>query len=161
MKNRLIQAYQQAPWRVQLQWIGLFLIFVVLISAITGIYLSVNSQAAAAGREIQSLESKISTKNDEIAELTADLAEARSAEIYAARAEELGFELLDPAEAVYLAVPGYDPDQALVFTSSRIDPIAEAPIVRSSYRSSLWDWFVENIWQVSGSTADSSGEALP
>lgn len=161
MKNRLIQAYKQAPWRVQLQWIGLFLMFVVLISAITGVYLSVNSQAASAGREIQSLESQISTMNDEIAELTADLAEARSSEKYTARAEELGLELLDPAEAVYLEVPGYDPDQTLVFTSSRVNLISETPIVRSSYRSSLWDWFVENIWQVSSDSVDSSGEVIP
>jgi flagellar basal body-associated protein FliL len=161
MKNRLIQAYKQAPWRVQLQWIGLFLLFVVLISAITGVYLSVNSQAAAAGREIQSLESRIGAMNDDIAELTADLAEARSLENYFARAEELGFDLLDPAEAVYLEVPGYDPDRTMALASSRVNLITEAPIVRSSYRSSLWDWFVEKIWRVSGGSAASSGEEMP
>jgi len=161
MKNRLFQAYKQAPWRVQLQWIGLFMVCVVLISAITSVYLSINSQAATAGREIQSLEYQISTMNDEIAELTADLAEAKSTEKYRAKAESLGFRLMDPADAVYLEVSGYDPDANLVLAPPRVNLISEVPIVQSSYKSSLWDWFVENIWQVSSRSSESQGEVLP
>lgn len=160
MKKRLIQAYKQAPWRVQLQWIGLFLVCVVLISSITGVYLNINSQAASAGREIQSLEDQISEINNDIAELTADLARARSTEKYAARAESLGFTLLDPAEAIYLEIPGYDPDEELVLAPPRVSLISETAIVQSSYTSSLWDWFVENIWQISSRTADSQEEVL-
>jgi len=55
MKNRLLQAYKQAPWRVQLQWIGLFLLGLVLVAGITGLYLNISAQAATAGRKIQSL----------------------------------------------------------------------------------------------------------
>ena len=46
MKKKQIQAYKQTPWRVQLQWIGLFLLGLILVAAITGIYLSINAQAA-------------------------------------------------------------------------------------------------------------------
>jgi predicted nucleic acid-binding Zn ribbon protein len=41
MKTKnIIQAYRQAPWRMQLQWIGIFLLILVSISAIAGVYLS-------------------------------------------------------------------------------------------------------------------------
>ena len=161
MKNRLLQAYKQAPWRVQLQWIGMFLLAVVLISAIAGVYLSINSQAAAAGREIQSLESQINEINKEIAELTADLATERSTKKLLSRAEELGFDLIDPKEALYIQVPGYDPNAILVLAPPRVNLIPEVPIVQSSYKSSLWQWFVENIWNVSSDFSDSREEVTP
>ena len=63
MKNRLLQAYKQAPWRIQIQWIGLFLLGLVLVASIIGLYLSISAQAAASGRSIQFLgiKSAIST----------------------------------------------------------------------------------------------------
>jgi len=161
MKDRLLQAYKQAPWRVQLQWIGMFLLAVVLVSAIAAVYLSINSQAAAAGREIQSLENQISEINKEIAELTADLAAERSTKKMMSRAKALGFRLIDPKEAVYLQVPGYDPDADLVLAPPRMNVISESPVVQSSYKSSLWDWFVENIWNVSSGWSNFSEEAAP
>lgn len=161
MKKRLLQAYKQAPWRVQLQWIGMFLLAVVLISAIAAVYLSINSQAAAAGREIQSLENQISEMNKEIAELTANLAVTRSTEKMMSRAKALGFRLIDPEQAVYLQVPGYDPDADLVLAPPRVNLISESPIVQSSYKSSLWDWFVENIWNISGGWSNFNEEPTP
>ena len=161
MKKRLIQAYKQAPWRVQLQWLGMFLVCVVIVSAIIGVYLSINSQAAAAGREVQSLEIQIGEMNDEIAELTAELASTKATEKYKARAESLGFKLLNPAEAVYMEIPGFDPNHELVLAPPRTNLITNTPIVQSAYRSSLWDWFVENIWLVSGSSTGTQGEVLP
>lgn len=154
MKNRLLQAYKQAPWRVQMQWIGLFLLALVLVAALTGLYLSISSKAAAAGRSIQSLETQIEDINNEINELTADLAAAESTARMMTRAKELGFTLLDPQTAVYLKIPGYVPDDELELAPSRVNIIEETPIVKSSYKSSLWDWFVENIWQISSDSAE-------
>ena len=54
--QRLTQAYRQTPWRTQLQWIGLFLLALILLATVAGIYLSVSAGAAAVGREIQQLE---------------------------------------------------------------------------------------------------------
>jgi hypothetical protein len=47
----LTQAYSQAPWRKQMQIIGLFLLVLVL-TALVGIYLSVTARAAAVGRDL-------------------------------------------------------------------------------------------------------------
>jgi hypothetical protein len=153
MKKRLLQAYKQAPWRVQLQWIGLFLLALVLVATITGLYLSISAKAAAAGRSVQWLEGDIEEITDEIYDLTTKLAKAQSTEKMMARAEELGFHLLDPESAIYIEVPGFDPDAEVVLAPSRTNVIIDTPIVQDSYKSSLWDWFVTNIWQVSDGTA--------
>ena len=161
MKNRILQAYKQAPWRIQLQWIGLFLLGLVLVASITGIYLSISAQAAGAGRSIQALESDIDDINNEIASLTTDLAVARSTDRMFARAKELGFTLREPHQALYLEIPGYDPDTKLVLAPPRVNTIIEAPTVRQSYKLSLWDWLSETIWNTSPSTIEIEGGQTP
>lgn len=161
MKNRLIQAYKQAPWRIQLQWIGLFLLGLVLVSSITGVYLNISAQAATAGRKIQSLERNINIIQNDIAKLTNELATAKSTKNMMSRAEELGFVLLNPNEAVYLEIPGYAQDADLVLAPPRINVISESPIVHSTYRISLWDWFVDQIWHSSMDTSPSGEEIIP
>ncbi len=147
MKNRIVQAYKQAPWRIQLQWIGLFLLALILVAAVTGIYLSVSAHAAATGRSIQSYERQITNINNEIAVLTTKHAEINAGSNMQARAIELGFQSMDPKTAVYLEIPGYDPGARLVLAPPRVSMITESPIIRSSYRISLWDWFTSQIWQ--------------
>jgi len=149
MKIRVLQAYKQAPWRVQIQYIGLFLLALVLVSAIMGIYLNISAQAATSGRRIQSLESNIDDISNEITALTTQLAKLKSAENMMKRADELGFRLMNINEAVYLEVTGYDPDPDLVLAPPRVNTISESPVLRSSYRSSLWDWFMQQIWHAS------------
>lgn len=161
MKNRVLQAYKQAPWRIQIQWIGLFLLGLVLIASITGVYLSISAQAAASGRRIQSLERQISKINDEIADLTANLAAEKSVANMKSRAEELGFVPLNPHEAVYLEVPGYDPHADLVLAPPRVNIITGSPTVISAYRTSLWEWLVQSIGQTSTDTISSEQEELP
>lgn len=147
MKNRMIQAYKQAPWRIQLQWIGLFLLAIILVALIMGIHLSVSAQAAASGRNIQAYERRIANINNEIAILTTELARVKSASNMRDRAEQLGFIAIDPQEAMYLEIPGYDPKAELVLAPPRVSMMSEPPILRSSYRISLWDWFIGQIWQ--------------
>lgn len=161
MKNRILQAYKQAPWRIQIQWIGLFLLGLVLIASLTGIYLSISAQAAASGRRIQSLERQISNINNEIAHLTANLAAERSIENMKNRAEDMGFIPLNPHEAVYLEIPGYDPHADLVLAPPRINIMSETPRVLSTYQISLWEWLVQNIWQTSRGASTLELEVIP
>lgn len=149
MKKRLLQAYKQAPWRVQLQWIGLFLLAVVVVATVTGLYLNINAKAVAAGRNVQWLESDIEDLTAEISDLSTKLAKAQSIDKMMARAEALGFRLLDPETAVYIEVPGFNSEAEVVLAPPRSKVIMDTPIVQDSYKSSLWDWFVKNIWQVS------------
>jgi len=50
---QIIHAYKQAPWRVQRQWVGAFLLIVIGGAMIAALYLDVTARAAVAGREIQ------------------------------------------------------------------------------------------------------------
>ena len=161
MKNRILQAYKQAPWRIQLQWIGLFLLALVLIAAVAGLYLNISAQAATSGRMIQSLEYDIDEINNEIAELTTELAKVTVTRNMRTRAKELGFQLIDPEQAVYLEIPGYNPSADLVLAPPRENIIPQAPIVRASYKISLWDWFVEKIWSPSNSTLEIEESLAP
>ncbi len=161
MKNRLLHAYKQAPWRIQLQWIGIFLLGLVLVASITGVYLNISAQAATAGRMIQFIENDIDEIHNEIAELTTDVAKTKSTANMLKRAEELGFRLIDPKQALFLEIPGYDPQADIVLAPPRVSLIAESPIVRSSYKLSLWDWLKEQIWQVSTSSIQPEVEVAP
>ena len=161
MKKRILQAYRQAPWRVQLQWIGLFMLGLILAASIAGVYLSISGQAAAAGRKIQFIEADIDQINNEIAELTADLASARSTGKMLARAKELDFVLMNPAQAVYMEVPGFDPSADLVLAPPRINPVSDRPVLRSSYKASLWDWFVKQFWNISEESTGFGRDGTP
>jgi hypothetical protein len=158
MKNRIIQAYRQAPWRIQIQWIGAFLLGLLVIASITGIYLNINAQAAGAGRNIQRLESDIEDVNNEISDLTTELAAALSTEVMTEKAKELGFRIMSPSEAIYLEVPGYNPNADLMLAPPRVNVISEAPTVRPSYRLSLWEWLSAKFWQTPSGNSPLGGE---
>ena len=55
MAKKSKQAYKQAPWRRQIQSIGLSLLPVVAIADCYHLYLVVSAQAAAAGLQIMNL----------------------------------------------------------------------------------------------------------
>lgn len=161
MKKNILQAYKQAPWRVQLQYIGLFLLGLVLISAIMGVYLSISSQAATAGRRIQSLEDDMDEIHNEIAELTTTLAQKTSTTVMQTRAEAMGFRMMNVNEAVYLEIPGFDPHADLVLAPPMVNIVVEAPILREAYKTTLWDWFMKQIWYASTGFSQGDKEVSP
>lgn len=161
MKNRILQAYRQAPWRIQLQWIGLFLLALILIAAIAGVYLNISAQAATAGRQIQFIESDIDQIRNEISELTADLARAESTETLKQKAQALGFYRMKADQAVYLEIPGFNPQENLVLAPPRRNIIAESPVLRTSYRASLWDWLMEQLWPPGDNGSEIEGGLQP
>jgi hypothetical protein len=48
--TNIIHAYRQAPWRVQRQYVGAFLLMVIVVALISGLYLDVTARSALAGR---------------------------------------------------------------------------------------------------------------
>ena len=64
-------------------------------------------------------------------------------------------------QAKYLEIPGYDPEAGLALAPSRVNIIAESPIVKSSYKSSLWDWFVKQFWYIAENTTNPEGDSMP
>jgi cell division protein FtsL len=98
--THIVRKYRQAPWRVQRQWIGLFLLGPVLVAMIAAIYLNVTARAALAGREIQNLDADIISNQRTNADLETQLAGLTSTEAMQERAQELGFHPAAPEDVV-------------------------------------------------------------
>jgi cell division protein FtsL len=160
MKTKnIIQAYRQAPWRMQLQWIGIFLLILVSISAIAGVYLSLSGKAAVTGRRIQRLEFQVSALELEINDLASQLAYASSARVMRERADALNMVQRDPAQAVYLEVPGYSAESFVLAPAPSVDTIP-SPAILPEFTASLWDWLGDKLAQLPGS-AEVTPEVQP
>jgi cell division protein FtsB len=143
MTHHVIQAYRQAPWRIQIQWIMLFLLGLTLIAFIAGIYLSVSARAATTGREIQGMESESETIERQIADLESQLALLTSAAQMQKRAKDLGFEVIQPGTEIYLKIPGYTGRQPAVLAPPPGPGMVAVPLIRPNYTQSLWEWLFQ------------------
>jgi cell division protein FtsL len=143
MKNRTMQAYQQAPWRIQVQWIGLFLLILLLVASVSGVYLSVSASASTAGREIQYLQSKIDRDNLGIANLSSELAFLTSAAQMDQRAKDMGFVSVDAENETYIVVPGYVQQDTVQLAPPLGQVMIQPPVIQPSYTQSLWDWIMQ------------------
>jgi cell division protein FtsL len=145
MNTRMTQAYQQTPWRIQTQWIGLFLLALLLIASVAGVYLSISASSTKTGRQIQSLEYQIEKEKQGIADLNTELAFLTSSAQMEKRAAEMGFQLEDPSSITYLVVPGYEPKDTPQLASQPGPVVTSPTMVQSDYTESLWDWLAQFI----------------
>jgi cell division protein FtsL len=136
----LAQTYSQAPWRRQLQLIGLFLLFLVAFAVVAGIYLSVSSKAAAVGRDIQMKQKMIETYDREIEDRESHLAKILSSQEMEARARRLGFQTIQTDQIVYMKIPGYVQHRKVVLAPSTPPSLVSAPVVPAYYTESLFMW---------------------
>ena len=136
----LAQTYSQAPWRRQLQFIGLFSLVLVSIALVAGIYLNVSAKAAAVGRDIQSMQTKIETLDLEIEDLQSQLATVLSSTEMEARALKMGFAPLPAEQTVYLMIPGYTARQPVTLAPNAQRKLVSAPVLPAQYTESLFDW---------------------
>jgi cell division protein FtsL len=144
--HNITQAYSQAPWRRQLQWIGLFMLALIMIAMVAGIYLSVSAQASTAGREIQIMYSEMDDIQRNIEDLESQLAFLASHDEMKKRAEGLGFHSVESDEIFYILVPGYvNPDQA-VLADTTGSSLPSVPILSPEYTQSLLDWLQERVF---------------
>jgi cell division protein FtsL len=157
MKKNLVQAYKQAPWRTQIQWIGIFLLVLVGIAVVAGVYLMISGRAAATGRRIQSLEAEISALEMEINDLKTQYAQVSSAKSLSERAEALNMTLLDPLKAMYIEVPGYvPPSQPALAPPPTVEDIS-TPVLLPEFTASLWDWLGLQVFIEPNLSAESTG----
>ena len=141
MRTRLTQAYQQAPWRQQVQWIGLFALLLILVAGVASIYLTISSQAALAGRQIQGMEYAMETMDREVADNLTRLAEMTSSIQMEKRATALGFKPIELGSEVYIPISGYTPRQSVISAPPPVTIQMEQPLIQPEYATSLWDWF--------------------
>jgi cell division protein FtsL len=142
--TQMVQKVRQAPWREQRQWIGLFLVGLVLVAMVTAIYLNVTVRTAISGREIQLLQATIAEDQRTNADLETQLAGLTSASAMQQRADALGFAPARHDDITYVIVPGYAP-QAVVDMSVHGPAGPAAPAILPEYTESLFDWFTRQL----------------
>jgi cell division protein FtsB len=155
--QRITQAYTQAPWRKQLQLIGTFLLVLVVVAIVAGIYLNITARAAAVGREIQEMQvlvygyhslttelqsgaMPIEELRQSIADLEAQLAYLTSYEVLEARARQLGLGPVDPESIVYMEVDGYTALQPAVMAPPPAPVVVSAAGIPEEFREPLFSW---------------------
>lgn len=136
--THLTHAYRQAPWRIQRQWAGAFLLGVLALAMISALYLDVTSQTAIIGREIQTLQYDTSEMQRGNADMQTRLASLLSTRTMEARALAMGFRPAESGEIQYLIVPGYVRSTGVSLAVTR--PQASAPATPPEYTQSLLDW---------------------
>jgi hypothetical protein len=160
--TQIVQKVHQAPWRVQRQWVVLFLLGLVVIAMVAGVYLNVTVRATLAGREIQALlnpslinlnpdlqPNSIATNQCINSELEMQLADLTSVKSMAQRAEAMGFQPATPDDTIFVAVPGYV-EQSGVDLSTPGSSHTAAPAILPEYTESWFDYFLN---QQSSSTS--------
>lgn len=142
--TQIIHAYKQAPWRVQRQWVGAFLLALIVMAMIAAIYLDVTARAAVAGREIQELRLQITAIQRANADLETERANLTSTAVMEQRALELGYRPVKPGELDYLPVPGFvEPEPGILLAAE--DVTQADRILPPEYTQSLMEWFEDRI----------------
>lgn len=142
--TQIVQTVRQANWRVQRQWIGLFLLALVLVAMVAGIYLNITVRATLAGREIQMLQTDITNNTRANSDLETQLASLSSVESMKKRADGMGYSPADSTDITYIFVPGYTPERAINLSTPKIQT-AQPFYLLPAYTESLFDWLTRTL----------------
>jgi uncharacterized membrane protein YciS (DUF1049 family) len=145
--TQIVQHVRQAHWRVQRQWIGLFLLGLVAVSMVAGIYLNITVRATLAGREIQLLQNQLIDDQRANSDQETLLAGLTSIASMQQRAEAQGFKPVDLGTITYVVVPGYVPQTSVDMTQPGADNQgqSQAPVLLPAYTESLFDWITRTL----------------
>jgi cell division protein FtsL len=146
--TQIIHAYKQAPWRVQRQYVGAFLLAVIVLALVAALYLDLSARTALAGREIQELQVEITSMQRSNADLETELANLTASAVMQKRALELGYRPVKPGELDYVFVPGYVAPEPPILLAA-VDTTSRSYTLPESYSQSLLEWLDERI-QVGG-----------
>jgi len=142
--TQLIHAYKQAPWRIQRQYVGAFLMVVIGLAMIAALYLLVTARSAVTGREIQEIRVEIIAIQRANADLETQLAKLTSAGVMEQRALELGYRPVKPGELDYVSVPGFVVPEPEILRKA--DDVSQFPVtIPDEYTISLMEWFDQAI----------------
>lgn len=148
MPKRMVQAYKQAPWRIQTQRGTLLLIAAILGASVLWVTLTITVQAGNAGYDIQRMESEQEDLTREIAALRTQIGQLTSAAQMEERAAEMGFERIKPEDVTYMIIPGYSGRESVIKAPPPGTSI-EQPLVKPAYTQSLWEWLLQGVLDVS------------
>lgn len=154
--KHMVQAYRQAPWRIQTQRGVLLLIAAILGASVLWVMVSVTIQAAAAGLQVQQYESDQEDLERQIASLRTQIGVLTSASQMEKRADALGFQTVKQEDITYMVVPGYTGRSPNIQAPPPGSTIPE-PIVKPAYTQSLWEWLLLGVL----SNSDQPGGTSP
>ncbi|HSO10874.1 MAG TPA: hypothetical protein VLT51_00770 [Anaerolineales bacterium] len=142
--TQIIHAYKQAPWRVQRQYVGAFLLAVIVLALVAALYLDLSARTALTGREIQELQVEITILQRSNADLVTELASLTASAVMQQRALELGYRPVKPGELDYVFVPGYvTPEPAILLAA--VDETFHPNALPEEYSQSLLEWLDERV----------------
>jgi hypothetical protein len=151
MARKSKQAYKQAPWRRQIQSIGLSLLPVVAIAVIISLYLIISAQAAAAGLQTMDLHYDEEEILRRIANQRTQLAWITSYSQMQKRAERMGYEAAPESNVHYITIAGYQGQNAVLIAPPPGTENESASFVNELYNQSLSNWFLDTFFIASSS----------
>jgi hypothetical protein len=155
MTNYLFQAFQQAPWRVQIQRLGLIFLGLVIFGLTAGLYLSITANSYAIGVDVQIYDDRRDELQRDIADMQTQIASNITSSNVEKRAHDLHFEVPSQDNVVYLVVPGYTGRQ-LEFRTSPAAQDVKHSLIKPAFTQSLWEYLVQGILSM-GSDGHSGG----
>ncbi len=135
------QAYSQAPWRKQLQIIGAFLSILVVFLVAASIFISVTSQTAAVGKEIQRNRLRAEALELEIANMRSRIATLTSVATMKQRAIDMGFRPATKEDIIYVEVPGYAGNTVMDLLPASQAVNVGRPELSPAFTETWVDWF--------------------
>lgn len=138
--RKFTQAYTQAPWRQQLQGIGVFLSILVVFLLAASIFISVTSRTASVGKEIQRFRLQAELLELEIANRRSQLAILTSATTMKQRAIGMGFRPATPEDIIYVHVPGYSGNTIMELLPVQQTESIAKPELSPEFTQSWVDW---------------------
>jgi hypothetical protein len=149
--REFIQAYKEAPWRRQMQMIGVIAAGVVGLALIAAVYLNITARSATTGRLVQQLQSQRSDLEQQIEDMQTQLAFILSIEQMQKRASDLGFQPVIPSSVTYLPVAEYQGRASSAELAPRagleFGAVATLP---AEYTDSLFDWLAALLADLGG-----------
>ena len=146
MARKSKQAYKQAPWRRQIQSIGLSLLPVVAIAVIISLFLIISAQAATAGLQIMNLHYEEEEILRTIANQRTQLAWITSYSQMQKRAERMGYEAAQESNLHYITIAGYQGQNAVLIAPPPGIKNESALLVNEWYNQSLSNWFLDTFF---------------
>jgi hypothetical protein len=145
MSQKIIQAYQQAPWRIQVQRLRTFLVIILVFTLVTGMYLSISAQAATTGLNIQDGEYQREVLLRELATLKVQLGDLTSISNMEQRAIKEGYKPVDPEKGMYVLVKGYTGKPPVELAPPPGPNMLPAASLKPEYTQSLWEFLFETV----------------
>jgi len=142
--------------------IGVILLILVSAAIVAGIYLNVTTRAAAVGRQIQEMQVRvygyhnltgdtgesiipIEEIDQNIANLTSQLAYATSYEVMQERVKDLNLAPIDAEHIEYMEVPGYVDRQTTSLAPPPEPVVVNASSIAPEFKESLFHWVADQV----------------